>query len=88
MPATNFYAAIAHTLHTQPAQPLLLWPPAAPAAPEPTELAPPTAYSGAEIAAGVASIRRLLEDAGTRPGQRVLLLLPVSFTFIGAVLAA
>ncbi|WP_310392204.1 AMP-binding protein [Hymenobacter sp.] len=89
--SANFYARIAHTLRNQPAQTLLTWPAAAPGEAAPSEVTSdrtPAAetYSGADIAAFVAEIRQRLTAAGVRPGQRVLLLVPVSYELVGALL--
>ncbi|MDO7875623.1 AMP-binding protein [Hymenobacter sp. ASUV-10] len=82
--SANFYAHIATTLRAQPATTLLTWPALTPA--EAGDYVPPAHYSGAEIAAAVAAMRQRLAAAGVQPGQRVLLLVPVSFELIGALL--
>lgn len=83
--SANFYAHIAATLRAQPAATLLTWP-ALTLAEAGSEHVPSLYNSGAEIAAAVAAVRQRLTAAGVQPGQRVLLLVPVSFELIGALL--
>jgi len=83
--SANFYAHIAVTLRAAPATALLTWP-ALTLAESGSDYVPPTYHTGAEIAAAVAAMRKRLTAAGVQPGQRVLLLVPVSFELIGALL--
>jgi acyl-CoA synthetase (AMP-forming)/AMP-acid ligase II len=76
--SSNFYAHIARTLPAQPGPVLLTWPATATTA--------AASYTGAQIEQQVAALRQQLAESGVQPGQRVLLLLPVSQELITALL--
>jgi acyl-CoA synthetase (AMP-forming)/AMP-acid ligase II len=83
--AANFYAHIAATLRAHPTDTLLTFP-ALTLAEAGGEYVPPARYSGTDVATAVAALRQRLTRAGVQPGQRVLLLVPVSFELVGALL--
>jgi acyl-CoA synthetase (AMP-forming)/AMP-acid ligase II len=83
--AANFYAHIAHTLRTRPTEILLTFPALTPGE-SGGEYVPPAHYSGEHIELAAAVARWQLFIAGVRPGQRVLLLVPVSFHLITTLL--
>ncbi|MFD1467728.1 class I adenylate-forming enzyme family protein [Hymenobacter caeli] len=76
--AANFVSSILARAAAQPQQTLLAWPAAA---------GPARTYTGHDLAQRVAGYRQALAGQGVRPGQRVLLLLPVGFELICALLA-
>jgi acyl-CoA synthetase (AMP-forming)/AMP-acid ligase II len=76
--SANFYAHIAPTLQAQPRQELLRWPV--------NDSGPATTYTGADLAGRVAAVRQALDQRGVQPGQRVLLLVPVSIELMAALL--
>ncbi|GAA4354711.1 hypothetical protein GCM10023185_16790 [Hymenobacter saemangeumensis] len=86
MPSTNFYAHIARTLQAQARQVLLAWPSASPAQSGTGGFEPGELHTGGEIEAFVTAMRQRLTAAQVLPGQRVLLLVPVSLELVGALL--
>ncbi|WP_347159392.1 AMP-binding protein [Pontibacter chitinilyticus] len=76
----NFYQNIYDTLNRQPDTELLVWP-----GTEKGKAA--TSYTGNDIARQLSAYRQALTEQDVRPGQKVLLAIPVSFTLICALLA-
>lgn len=75
---TNFYALIVATLHRHASRELLRWP----GADDRT-----VAYTGADLHARVTALRTWLHGRGVRPGQSVLLAIPVGVSLVCALLA-
>ncbi len=74
----NFVSSILALVAANPQQTLLTWPVAA---------EPARAYAGHDLAQRIAGYRQELAGQGVQPGQQVLLLLPVGFELICALLA-